>query len=116
MNKIIDYDHDTLIELINNALPQIEKQYTLLIEIDKLVKKYNELFRKREEQKSNFVSMLVATLVLLAIFIACIVTISKQFPSDLFNPILISFALFCIFIVSSIPIIYFSSRHSTQKK
>lgn len=116
MNKIIDYDRDTLIALIDNALPQIEKQYNFLTELDKLLQKYNELYYKKEKLKNNLENILVCTFVLLAILIILIATASKQQFVDLHNPISIAFILIYVFIVSLIPIIYFSSRHSTKRR
>lgn len=119
MNKIIDYDRDSLIALIDNSLPQIEKQYTFLTELNKLIKKYNELYFKKEKKKSNLDSMCVATvvlLVLLVMLIACIVKIFNQSSLNLYNPVLIVLTLIYIFVVLLIPIIYFSSVRSVEKK
>lgn len=115
MNEIIDYDRNSLIDLLNHADTAIKDQYDLIKDFDKLCLKYIQC--NNEKTKAVQHSPIIITITIL--FLSPILLFIYFYMNVLFlknyKSLLIIFALLYILIILLIPIIHFCSKRSLNK-
>lgn len=119
MEKIIDYNRNELIDLIENDKEKFQEQYNYLKDLNNLLENYCTLYNKQLNKKKGTIAIWILTLLLILFIILCLVAIFKIFsilPLDIHYSFLAVFALVSVLLVSIIPISHFTSIHSINKK
>lgn len=115
MNEIIDYDRNSLIDLLNQASTAINEQYDLIKNFDNLCLKYIQC--DKEKSKSDRHTPVIITITILLLFPTLLfIYFYINVPLlENYKLLAIFFDLLYIFIILLIPIIHFCSKRSLKK-